>query len=175
MDKNTNQNAIFANNELSLRHIQVYGFDFDFTLIEYSEEVLKFIYERTRDRLVNALNVCSPVITATCTHITCILSCCLFDPLVSQWCVAVTVSTGICHSWVTLRYSKCIHLPPFLLIPLSSFPSSLDCFCFSSFLSFTSLSDLSLSLSYHPNTHKPQRYTCTVKGQHHALVCTGVQ
>ena len=63
MDKNTNQNAIFANNELSLRHIQVYGFDFDFTLIEYSEEVLKFIYERTRDRLVNALNVCSPVIT----------------------------------------------------------------------------------------------------------------
>ena len=24
---------------------------------------------------------------------------------------------------------------------------------------------------YHPDTHIPQRYTCTVKVQHHALVC----
>ena len=56
--KNTNQRAVFANNELSLRHTQVYGFDFDFTLIDYTEEVLKYIYESSRNRLVDGLSVC---------------------------------------------------------------------------------------------------------------------
>lgn len=55
--RNTNQNAAFAHNELSLHLVDIYGFDFDFTLVEYTGEVLQLIFEKARDRLVHTLSV----------------------------------------------------------------------------------------------------------------------
>lgn len=49
---NTNTSAIFTNSELSLKRVDVYGFDFDYTLIHYTVELHKFIYENAKDYLV---------------------------------------------------------------------------------------------------------------------------
>ncbi|KAM9312769.1 5'-nucleotidase domain-containing protein 3 [Gastrophryne carolinensis] len=48
-----NPNAIFANNEMSLRDIEIYGFDYDYTLAFYSEDLHTLIFNTARDLLVN--------------------------------------------------------------------------------------------------------------------------
>ena len=58
LHRKTDESAVFANSELSLKHVDVYGFDFDYTLVHYTTEVNKLIYELARDRLVKKLNVC---------------------------------------------------------------------------------------------------------------------
>lgn len=55
-----NRYAVFSNNEFSLKYIDVYGFDFDYTLVQYSKELNKFIYEQARDELIKRLNVSHP-------------------------------------------------------------------------------------------------------------------
>ena len=52
MNRRTNPHAVFTNSELSLKHVDVYGFDFDCTLVHYTSEVHRLIYELARDRLV---------------------------------------------------------------------------------------------------------------------------
>lgn len=52
-----NSHAVFANSEFSLKYINVYGFDFDYTLAQYSKELHKFIYQQARDLLIKKLNV----------------------------------------------------------------------------------------------------------------------
>ena len=52
MSRQTNPRAVFTNSELSLKHTNVYGFDFDYTLVHYTSEVHRLIYELARDRLV---------------------------------------------------------------------------------------------------------------------------
>ncbi|XP_003383248.1 PREDICTED: 5'-nucleotidase domain-containing protein 3-like [Amphimedon queenslandica] len=47
--------SVFTNSELSLRYINVYGFDYDFTLVQYTPEVMKLIYDESKKRLVNKL------------------------------------------------------------------------------------------------------------------------
>lgn len=62
---------MFTNSELSLKHVDVYGFDFDYTLVHYTTEVNKLIYELARDRLVEKLNVrlqLSLFIMLACVH-----------------------------------------------------------------------------------------------------------
>lgn len=54
---NTNGNAIFTNSEFSLKWIDVYGFDFDYTLAHYSKQLDRFIYEQAIDTLIDKLNV----------------------------------------------------------------------------------------------------------------------
>eukprot|EP00731_Ephydatia_muelleri_P030323 Em0021g846a len=49
---NTDTSAIFTNSELSLKRVDVYGFDFDYTLIHYTVELHKFIYENAKDYLI---------------------------------------------------------------------------------------------------------------------------
>ena len=49
--------AAFTNSELSLKHVDVYGFDFDYTLLQYTPEVHKLIYTVARKRLVEKLSV----------------------------------------------------------------------------------------------------------------------
>ncbi|XP_019861535.1 PREDICTED: 5'-nucleotidase domain-containing protein DDB_G0275467-like [Amphimedon queenslandica] len=49
--------SVFTNSELSLRYINVYGFDYDFTLVQYTPEVMKLIYDESKKRLVNKLGV----------------------------------------------------------------------------------------------------------------------
>lgn len=58
LHRETDESAVFTNSELSLKHVDVYGFDFDYTLVHYTTEVNKLIYELARDRLVEKLNVC---------------------------------------------------------------------------------------------------------------------
>eukprot|EP00794_Sanderia_malayensis_P009629 gene9629-10617_t len=47
-----NQNAVFVNNEISLRYIDVYGFDYDYTLAHYSDKLHHTIYKLGVDNLI---------------------------------------------------------------------------------------------------------------------------
>lgn len=47
------EQAIFANNELGLRHIDVYGFDYDYTLASYSDALHFLIYDLAVMELVS--------------------------------------------------------------------------------------------------------------------------
>lgn len=58
-----NSHAVFTNSEFSLKYIDVYGFDFDYTLAHYSKQLHRFIYNQARDVLVKKLNVSSKVAT----------------------------------------------------------------------------------------------------------------
>lgn len=55
--KEVQTQAVFTNSELSLKHVDVYGFDFDYTLLQYTPEVHKLIYQKARKRLVEKLSV----------------------------------------------------------------------------------------------------------------------
>ena len=39
LTKRVNTNRVFVNSDISLRHINVYGFDYDYTLVSYTGEV----------------------------------------------------------------------------------------------------------------------------------------
>lgn len=56
-DRSVNPRSVFTNSELSLKHINVYGFDYDFTLVQYTSEVMKLIYDESKRRLVRKLGV----------------------------------------------------------------------------------------------------------------------
>ncbi|XP_035012854.2 5'-nucleotidase domain-containing protein 3 [Hippoglossus stenolepis] len=47
-----NPNTIFANNEMSLRDIEIYGFDYDYTLAFYSSHLHTLIFNIARDILI---------------------------------------------------------------------------------------------------------------------------
>jgi len=51
------EQAIFANNELGLRHIDVYGFDYDYTLASYSDALHFLIYDLAVMELVSTFGV----------------------------------------------------------------------------------------------------------------------
>lgn len=65
-----NSHAVFTNSEFSLKYIDVYGFDFDYTLAHYGKELHRFIYQQARDVLIKKLNVSSCVRTDTCSGVT---------------------------------------------------------------------------------------------------------
>ncbi|KAF0701400.1 Aste57867_8102 [Aphanomyces stellatus] len=46
---------IFANNQLRLNNVEVIGFDYDYTLCHYSEELQRLIYNMARDSMVRKL------------------------------------------------------------------------------------------------------------------------
>ncbi|KAI8058529.1 HAD-superfamily hydrolase [Syncephalis plumigaleata] len=46
---------VFANNELDLNKVHVYGFDYDYTLARYTSELPKTIYSLLRDALIDHL------------------------------------------------------------------------------------------------------------------------
>lgn len=47
-----NPDTIFANNEMSLRDIEIYGFDYDYTLAFYSSQLHNLIFNIARDILI---------------------------------------------------------------------------------------------------------------------------
>lgn len=52
-----NPKAVFANNELHLGSIDVYGFDYDYTLAVYKKTLNNLIYEFGRERLIQDFKV----------------------------------------------------------------------------------------------------------------------
>ena len=53
------EQAMFANNELGMRHIEVYGFDYDYTLASYTDEMHFLIYDLAVKELINTYGVSS--------------------------------------------------------------------------------------------------------------------
>ncbi|KAI9594731.1 HAD-superfamily hydrolase [Syncephalis fuscata] len=52
---NITPDDVFANNELDLNKLRVYGFDYDYTLARYTSELPKTIYTLLRDALIDHL------------------------------------------------------------------------------------------------------------------------
>ncbi|RUS21625.1 5' nucleotidase family-domain-containing protein [Endogone sp. FLAS-F59071] len=46
---------VFINNELNLSHIEVYGFDYDYTMANYTDQLSRTIYQILRDILIEQL------------------------------------------------------------------------------------------------------------------------
>uniref|UniRef100_A0A8C0TCT8 5'-nucleotidase domain containing 3 n=1 Tax=Canis lupus familiaris TaxID=9615 RepID=A0A8C0TCT8_CANLF len=53
MNNLLNPDAIFSNNEMSLSDIEIYGFDYDYTLVFYSKHLHTLIFNAARDLLIN--------------------------------------------------------------------------------------------------------------------------
>lgn len=51
------EQAIFANNELGMQHIDVYGFDYDYTLASYSTALHFLIYDLAVKELISTYGV----------------------------------------------------------------------------------------------------------------------
>lgn len=51
------EQAVFANNELGMRHIDVYGFDYDYTLASYSTALHFLIYDLAVKELISTYGV----------------------------------------------------------------------------------------------------------------------
>lgn len=52
-----NPAAIYANNEISLRDVEVYGFDYDYTLAQYADALHPEIFSAARDILIEHYKV----------------------------------------------------------------------------------------------------------------------
>jgi hypothetical protein len=48
-----NKNAVFACNELDLKEVNVYGFDYDYTLAHYKPSMDFLLYKLGRDTLIH--------------------------------------------------------------------------------------------------------------------------
>ncbi|KAI7885017.1 HAD-superfamily hydrolase [Lichtheimia hyalospora FSU 10163] len=51
----TSPNEVFINNELNLRYVNVYGFDYDYTLANYTDNLSRAIYDILKDILVDMM------------------------------------------------------------------------------------------------------------------------
>lgn len=52
-----NPRDVFVNNEVKLSKIQVYGFDYDYTLAHYTSALDEFIFNESRNWLVEQMKV----------------------------------------------------------------------------------------------------------------------
>lgn len=57
LPKNVNKAAVFACNELDLTEIQIYGFDYDYTLACYKRSLHYLLYNLARDMLIEKYKV----------------------------------------------------------------------------------------------------------------------
>jgi len=51
-----NSRNVFANNEIDLNEIQIYGFDYDYTLAQYNQNLFRLIFNMARDQLIQSYN-----------------------------------------------------------------------------------------------------------------------
>lgn len=59
--EDVNPEAIYANNEMSLADIEVYGFDYDYTLATYTPALHKLIFDLGKQALVSKLKVLTKI------------------------------------------------------------------------------------------------------------------
>ena len=59
MPKDRDPLAVYANNELKLSDIDVYGFDYDYTVACYNDTLNQLIYDLGRANLVKYNKACS--------------------------------------------------------------------------------------------------------------------
>jgi hypothetical protein len=79
---------VYANNYVDLAKISVVGFDFDYTLVTYSEELLELIYDMALNRLVSSRQYPMEMLDSGL----------VFDPFFSIRGLAVDIKTGwVCH------------------------------------------------------------------------------
>lgn len=52
------QLGIYVNRSIRLDLIQVYGFDYDFTLAHYSANLQSLIYDLAKEHMVNEVSIC---------------------------------------------------------------------------------------------------------------------
>ena len=57
LTKTVNTNGVFVNSDISLKHVNVYGFDYDYTLVSYTTEVYRLIYDHAKNMLVDKFMV----------------------------------------------------------------------------------------------------------------------
>lgn len=57
LPQDVNHQGVFACNELDLEEVQVYGFDYDYTLAHYKESLDYLLYNLGRDTLVQKYKV----------------------------------------------------------------------------------------------------------------------
>ena len=57
LSQQINAHAIFANNETNLANVDIYGFDYDYTLACYTSELHKLIYDLGNKELVHKYQV----------------------------------------------------------------------------------------------------------------------
>lgn len=53
-----NPSTIYANNEVNLEEVDIYGFDYDYTLALYSNALDEMIYNKAREFLIEHYKVC---------------------------------------------------------------------------------------------------------------------
>lgn len=56
--KTLSSSVIYANNEVSLAEVDIYGFDYDYTLALYSNALNTMIYNTARSFLIEHFKVC---------------------------------------------------------------------------------------------------------------------
>lgn len=92
----TQDESIYANAYVDLSKVGVVGFDYDYTLVTYTEELLELIYEMALNRLVNHFQYPSEMLEVGLK----------FDPFFSIRGLAVDKETGwICHLSYTHKVS----------------------------------------------------------------------
>lgn len=65
MPQDVNPKGVFACNELDLKEVQVYGFDYDYTLACYKPSMDYLLYSLGRDMLIKKYKVCTLINSLT--------------------------------------------------------------------------------------------------------------
>ena len=66
LTKKVNRNGVFVNSDISLKHIDVFGFDYDYTLVKYTGEVHRLIYDHAKSMLVDKFKVSNALCGQVC-------------------------------------------------------------------------------------------------------------
>lgn len=98
-------NAVFACNRLDLRKIEVYGFDYDYTLAHYKPELEELIYNLGREALLMKFKVLIKIQYARLVLYknTCIIQNCFFlTYLVSRGNKKLGIQPEFCSKGIAL-------------------------------------------------------------------------
>lgn len=116
LPKDVNATAVFACNELNLNEIQVYGFDYDYTLACYKPALNDLLYDLGRDTLIDKFKVPETVLcilhineskrnlTTRSLYLHNIRD--RLDYTVSKGNKRTELYARICHPWTTLRHRE---------------------------------------------------------------------